>query len=436
MPKDLPDDFDAVELKNDVAAIGTGFEAFKAANDTRLKEIEEKGAADPVTEAKLAKIESDMDKSQERLNAFELAQKHAARRMVDVNGKEIDLEAKAARFGRILPKPIDMDAKGLGEYEAKFGVYLRNGDRMMDATELKALSAGSAADGGYTIHPDLGGSIVQMVRETSAMRAYAAVQTISTGSLKGLIDTDEADSGWVAETAARTDTGTPVLGEWEIPVHEQYANPRATQTVLDDSEINIEAWLAGKVSAKFARTENSAFVNGNGSGKPTGFLSYAGWAAAGVFETGKVEDFKTGVAGDFAAAPDGGDILIQALMGLKGEYRANATWFLNTQTLSKVRRLKDTDGAYVWAMGIQAGQPSTILGQPLATFADMPDPADGSLSIAVGDMKRHYQIVQRAGLRTLRDPFTAKPYVTFYTTARVGGASIDFDAMKRIKFAV
>lgn len=263
------------------------------------------------------------------------------------------------------------------------------------------------------------------------MRAYASIQTISTDALEGLFDLDEAASGWVAETDSRSETNTPVVGKWRIPVHELYAKPRATQKLLDDAEINMEAWLASKVAEKFGRDEANAFVVGNGVGKPRGFLTYAN----GTTLPGTIEQVKTGANGAFASAPNGSDVLVTALYSLKQQYRANATWFMNRATTGLVRRLKDSNGQMVWAPGIAAGQPATLLGYPVASFEDMPNPATGSLSIAVGDMREAYQIVDRVGIRTLRDPYSAKPYVEFYTTKRVGGDVVNFEAVKIVDFS-
>jgi HK97 family phage major capsid protein len=234
----------------------------------------------------------------------------------------------------------------------------------------------------------------------------------------------------VGETGARSATTTPQFGQWRIPVHELSAMPKATQKLLDDASIDIEAWLANKVADRFARAEATAFVTGDGTNKPRGFLTYA----SGTTLPGTLERFDTGVNGAFAAAPSGGDVLISALYGLKAQYRANATWFMNRTTLTLLRKLKDSNGAYLWAPGIGVGQPSTVLGYPLASFEDMPDPATDSLSIAVGDMAAAYQIVERTGIRVLRDPFTAKPHVLFYTTKRVGGDVVNFEALKLIEF--
>ncbi len=434
-------ELDMKELGKSVEAVSTGFEAFKEANDLRLKQIEEKGAADPLTEEKLEKINDDMQKSQDRLDAFELSQKRQSRIVTDEKGEVIDLDAKAHKWaqagarsrGSSIAKE-DFGADQMDAYKSAFNQYLRKDDRALSNDEVKALSVGTDVDGGYRVHPDMSGRIVEQVFETTPMRAYASIQVIGSDALEGLYDDDEAAAGWVNETAARGETDTPEMGAWRIPVHELYANPRATQKLLDDGEINMEAWLAGKVADKFSRVEAASFVTGDGVNKPRGFATYDDWAVAGTYERGAIEQFDTGANGAYAAAPNGGDVLIDALYGLKAQYRANAVWFMNRATTKLTRKLKDSDGAYLWSPGIAAGQPASVLGYPLAAFEDMANPATGSLSVAVGDMRQAYQIVDRAGMRTLRDPFSAKPYVQFYTTKRVGGDILNSEAIKLINF--
>jgi len=292
------------------------------------------------------------------------------------------------------------------------------------------LSVGQDSAGGYYVYPDMTGRIVSKVFETSPMRAYASVVAIGTDSLEGYYDNEEVGFGWVAEQEARPATATPASGKYRIPVHEMYAMPDASQSVLDDALIDLESWLDGKISDKFARAEATAFVTGSGVDKPRGFLSYP----AGTDLTNSVEQVNTGVNGGFAAAPNGGDVLITALYGLKAQYKANAVWFMNRTTAALTRKLKDSDGSYIWSPGIAAGQPATLLGYPVASFEDMPSPATGSLSITVGDMRQAYQIVDRMGIRMLRDPFTAKPKILFYATKRTGGAMINGEAIKTIAF--
>jgi HK97 family phage major capsid protein len=208
-----------------------------------------------------------------------------------------------------------------------------------------------------------------------------------------------------------------------------YANPAATQKVLDDSFVNLESWLADKVADKFARIENAAFVNGDGVGKPRGFLTYG----AGTTLPGTIEQIPTGINSGFATDGTGGDPLITLIYSLKQAYRSGARFFMPRAVVSLVRKIKDSDGMYIWQPGIAAGQPSTLLGFPVVEFEDMEAPGVTSLSAAFGNMGEAYQIVDRQGIRVLRDPYTNKPYVHFYTVKRTGGDVVNFEAIKILR---
>ena len=447
------------DLKTVTEALDTlkkGFEEFKKVNDTRLAEIETKGAADPLTVEKLEKIEKSMQASEKvveefkniekalknsdkALEDFKLETKRAARIKLGDDGKTIDLDAKALEWAKYVGRQTgaedeakSFNAESMVAYERAFERLLRRGfnPATLPETERKALSVGSDSDGGYWVTPDESGRIVKQVYETSPMRAYASVQVISTDSLEGAYDNDEAGAGWVTELGARTDSATPVIGRWAIPVHELYAMPSVSQKLLDDSMVPVESWLSDKIGQRFSRIENAAFITGTGTGQPRGVMTYPD----GTDLTNSIERHDTGVNGDFAAAPDAFDILITALYDLRAQYRALATWFMNTSTLGALRLEKDSDGRYFWQPAATAGQPSTILGFPLAVFEDMADLATDSLSIAVGDMRAAYQIVDRIGIRMLRDPYSSKPNVLFYATKRTGGDLINGEALKIIEF--
>lgn len=437
---------DMKQIAESFEGINKAFEEFKSTNDAAMKELQKKGTIDPLIEEKLSKINDTMNTQQEALDAYGARMK----RMQMFGGSDgqkgespEELEEKAAKWMEIQAKSFG----ATGEHEGDFGHaelkgygkalnrYLRKSEKILTEAEFKALSVGGDPDGGYVVLPDMSGRMVQRVFETSPFRQFANVQTIGTDALEGLHDVDEAGFGWVGETGARPETSTPQIQKYRIPVHEMYAAPRATQKLLDDAAINIEAWLAGKVADRFARAENNAFTSGNGVDRPRGILTYPDYTNPGEFQLGAVERFNTGANGGFVAAPNGGDVLIDALYGLKAPYRANAAWFMARGTTGAVRKLKDSDGAYLWAPGIAAGQPATLLGYPTASFEDMPDIATGSLSIAVGDLNEAYQIVDRMGVRVLRDPFTVKPFVEFYSTKRTGGDVTNFEAYKLIEFS-
>lgn len=423
------------EVTKAVEALNKGFEAFKAADAERDKEIKQIGAELPETKAKIEKIELDLTKAQEIADQAVLAAKRRDRRSDgdgDLDAKAMQWAAEAKQYTGV-SAPDGFNADAVAEYRKSFLSLIRknfDAARLSDH-ERKTLSVGEDTAGGFFVYPDLSGRIVAKIFETSPMRAYASVQAIGTDALEGYFDNDEVGFGWVAELESRPSTTTPDIGKWRIPVHEMYAMPEASQNILDDAIMDMEAWLDGKIADKFARAENAAFVTGNGVDKPRGFLDYPD----GVDLTNSIERINTGVNGAFAAAPNGGDVLIDALYGLKAQYRANATWFMNRATTKLTRKLKDSDGAYLWQQGIAAGQPATLLGYPVVAFEDMPNPATGSLSIAVGDMRQAYQIVDRVGLRMLRDPYTSKGRVKFYATKRTGGGMINGEAIKLIEFS-
>lgn len=436
------------EVKKAVEDGNRAFEALKAKTNEQLDELK-KGFDDVVRQDELKKINDAIDAAQEANDKFAARLKRIALYgKSDNEGADADeREEKAFKWwagieglhGRRVSRDDFTDEKqeAVAAYKRAFDTFLRSkGDeRSLSPEDLKALSVGSDPDGGYVVDPDMSGRMVSRIFETSPMRQYASVQSIGTDALEGLHDNDEAAFGWVGETATRSETDTPQIEKWRIPVHEMYAAPHASQKMLDDAVINAEAWLQGKVVDKFSRAENEAFVTGNGVDRPRGFTTYPDRASADVFELGAIEQFDTGVNGGFAAAPDGGDVLIDALYGLKAQYRANAAWFMNRKTTGEVRKLKDSDGAFLWQPGLAVGQPATLLGYAAASFEDMANIATGSLSIAVGDMRAAYQIVERIGVRVVRDPYSNKPFVQFYSTKRVGGDVVNFEALKLVRFS-
>lgn len=391
------------EMTDRMHSLGNAWEQFKHVNDTRLNELERKGYADPLYGEHLKKISDALDNHKRRIDQIETA---------------------GARPGRDMAIPYAADA---GEYKAAFGNYLRKGmDAGLEQLQLKALSAGTDANGGYLVTPQMAQTIQQLVAESSPLRQLAAVETISGDSLDLIEDAGEMEAEWIGEIADRTDTDTPALGKNSIDTHEMYAQPKATQKLIDDASIDIEQWVAQKVAEKFARLEATAFIGGDGSGKPKGILSYA----AGT-DAGEVEQVLSGSAGNVT-----GDALLKLYYALKDEYAKRATFLMHRTTVQAVRLLKEsTTNQYLWQPGLAAGTPDTLLGVPVALAADMPVPATGSLSVAIGDFKRAYLIVDRVGIRTLRDPYTAKPFVKFYTTKRVGGEVVNTEALKLLKLA-
>ena len=272
--------------------------------------------------------------------------------------------------------------------------------------------------------------------DISPIRSIAGQISVSTPDYHKLVNTRGTASGWVGEATARTETATAALAEVIPSMGEIYANPASTQQALDDLFFDVESWIAGEVATEFAVEEGLAFVSGDGTNKPKGFLDYTTAATAdGVRAFGTIQHFATGVSADYAAT-DPHEIFIDIAYGVKAGMRAGSRWVTNKATLAGIRKMKDGSGDLIWKAGLAEGQPQTLMGYPITEAEDMPDVAADSLSIAFGNFQRGYLIVDRIGTRSLRDPFTNKPYVHFYTTKRLGGAVIDSEAIKVIKFGL
>jgi HK97 family phage major capsid protein len=337
-------------------------------------------------------------------------------------------EAKARR-GELRTDfdPDKVDLEEVKSYCKAFPVYLRKDEKGLQGAETKAMSVGSDPDGGYMVTPTVGQIINGVQFETSPMRAVANIETISSDAIEYPRDDDEAAAGWVGEQEDRPETGTPKAGMQRIPVHELYANPKVTQKLLEDSAWNVETWLGNKIGDKFGRVEANAFVIGNGVKKPRGFTTYAsGTYVAGG--TGKIEQIAAAAAGAI-----GWDDLINVMTALKEFYLGGAIWMMQRGTVGKVMLLKDGEGRYIWQQNQQLGKPSILLGHEVRQAADMNAVAATALPVAFGNFKMGYTIVDRVGISTLRDPYSAKPFVQFYTRKRVGGDVTNFEALKLLQ---
>ena len=385
------------------------FEAFKETNDIRLGEIEQKMTADVVTREKVDRINRAMDEHKRVLD-------HLALR-----------RARPALGGGV-------ENPEAAEHKEAFSAYMRRGDESaLRALEGKAMSVGSAADGGYLVPPETDTEIGRRLSAVSPIRALATVRQVSGTVLKKPFSTGGMAAGWVAETAARPQTNTAQLAELSFPTMELYAMPAATAALLDDAAVDVEGWIASEIDMVFAEQEGTAFVSGDGTNKPKGFLSYTTVADAS-WSWGNIGYIASGAAGAFKAS-NPSDTLFETVYSLKAGHRQNGTFVMNRKTQGTIRKFKDADGNYLWRPPAAAGQPASLLGFAIAEAEDMPDITADSLSIAFGDFRSGYLVVDRTGVRVLRDPYSAKPYVLFYTTKRVGGGVQNFEAIKLVKFA-
>ncbi len=420
--------------------------AFKATNDERMKRVEKQlgtGEVDSRLDKLNKRIANLSDKlDQGRLDAegrieqleLQLALNTGTRQGDPAGDDEIVSKGRqivALNQNRPLDTVDAPTAEQTRSYLRDLTTYFRRG------VITNEMTIGGDPQGGYWVSPDMSGRIVKFIYETSPMRSICAVQEITTDRLTGPNDFYEASFGWVGETEERPETDTPDLGEWQIPVDEAYAEPRASQNLLDDSGVDIEAWLSMKIAERLARGENKAFIDGNGIKKPRGLLSYptaatettvASW---GTFQHRTTED----TDGPLTSA----DTLILLTGDLKSAYMDNARWGMNRRTLAQVRTIKDADNNYVFVPDFSQSPYGMILGHPVSPLEDMPNMGaaadENNLPIAFGDFMKTYQIVQRQGIRVLRDNLTKKPYVKFYTTCRVGGDVLNFESMKFIKQA-
>jgi HK97 family phage major capsid protein len=383
------------------------FEEFKAANDQHLASLDRR--ADSLVEQKLARLDAEMNRKLEQL------------------------QMKAAR-PTLAPETKVVTGFEQREHKAAFDRYIRSGETAgLRELEVKALTVGSNPDGGYTVPEEIERQIGARLATISPIRSIAGVRTIGGNVYKKPFMISGPAVGWVGETDPRTQTATPILDSLSFPAMELYAMPAATPTLLEDSAVNIDEWLAREVEVAFAVQEGNAFVAGDGNNKPKGFLSYP-TIANSTWEWGKLGYIATGTAGAFPTS-DPSDVLIDLIYALKAGYRQNAVFVMNRKTQSVVRKFKDSGGSYLWQPPAAAGGRATLMTFPVIEAEDMPDIAANSLSIAFGDFSRGYLVVDRQGVTVLRDPYSAKPYVLFYTTKRVGGGVQDFDAIKLLKFA-
>ena len=341
----------------------------------------------------------------------------------ETKNKIEELQAQLDKFEAKTNRPAIAGAAG-SEMTPEVKSFLscaRKGEKGLGADEIKTLATDSDPDGGYLVPTNMVNAIIQKLIEVSPIRELADVVTISAGdTMEFPAEGDqEFAGGWVSERGSRTETQSAKLRMVKITAHELYANPFISQKLLDDSAFNVEQWLTGRIATTLAKMEGAAFVSGDGNGKPQGLLS-----ATGVSEV---------VSGNASAIT--ADALLNLLYNLPEFYANNATWLFKRATLGAIRLLKDSQNQYLWQPGLTAGQPGTLLGRPYAECVDMPAVEAGAYPVIFGDIRAAYQVVDRQGIRVLRDPFSSKPFIEFYTTKRTGGAVVKAEALRKLKIA-
>lgn len=412
------------EVKRQIDEMGRAWEEFKATHKLSVDEVKKLGASDVLLEQKLERLNGVLDKIEQERK--------------DLSKKVDEVEKLAARPVRQGDRDGEVYSAEQVEHRSAFLNFARTGEgeREIRSLERKAMSVGVDTEGGYLAPMQMVDRIVTILQETTPMRQYAEVMTVGVKGVEFPADTsDETTGGWVAEKQTRPETTAPDVRMMEFVCHEQYANPAVTQNLLEDAAFNIEQWLVNKMTAKLGRVENTAFVAGSGIGKPKGFTAYTTAATGDATRAwGQLEHVKSGTNGSIGTT---GDALIDVVHAFKDGYLngSGVAWFLPRAVLGDIRKLKGSDNNYLWQPGLSAGAPPTLLQFPYVVSQDMPAKATDSLSVALGNWRLGYLIVDRAVMTVLRDPFTNKPFVHFYMRKRVGGGVQNFEAIKFLKLA-
>jgi len=450
------------EVQAEIKKMGEGFEANKKNYDELRRNLEEfktelakKAEVDPIAQEKLVKLTEDITTRQQEIDAVKAAnveaEKAFTKRMDELEvalkrtfksgmtHDDLAKEVKDARDFQICAEVVkaknqgiksdlmdgitEPDIEGYKAYKKAFPAFLRRDERLTSSQHpdhMKALSAGIDPDGGYTTTPMMSNKIITRLFEGDPIRQLSASESITTGVLEWMVDWNQAGAGWEGETVAGAETDTPEWKKKRIPVHVMYAKPQASQTLLEDSGINIESWLAKHVSNRFMRLEGAAFVTGNGIVTPRGFLTYANGVNYGQIQQVNMQ----------AAAALTADGFIALKYSLVEDYLSRGTFVMNRTTVRDAMYLKDGEGRYIWKPGFQDDSQSSILGLPVRMSTSMPAVVAGALSVALADWMEAYMVVDRLGITIQRDPYTQKPMVEFYTRKRVGGDVVNYQAIK------
>ena len=352
--------------------------------------------------------------------------------ITSLQGEVEEVKSRLEKVSRAAARPALEGASASASPEVKGFVdgYLRKGLE----GEIKSISGSVLADGGYAVPHQIDAKIAATLKKLNPIRAISQVVQTGSAGYRKLITTGGFSSGWVSETAARPATNTPTFVEILPPTGELYANPAASQAMLDDAGFDLESWLANEIAREFARAEGTAFISGNGTNQPKGFLAAPTSAANDSTRPfGTLQFIASGNASTMGTNPE--LKLIDLVHAVRPGHRQGATWVMNSATLSEVRKLKAADGSFLWQPGLSAGQPDRLIGYPVVEAEDMPDIAANTFPIAFGNFQNGYLIAERSATSILRDPFTNKPFVHFYSVKRVGGQVLDSEAIKLFKIS-
>lgn len=414
-------------------------ETQKLAKDLDKKSIDSDTVIQTAAEAS-AKAAEEVQEAKQRLDAIEKTCEFVQKSMermtpaggTDTERKEFEEKCQSQMF-RYLRNKTSMDEDVVkATAEALVRNSLHGASESEIDAEVKSLMVGSNPDGGYFVRPEQSTAMIKRMFETSPIRQFASVSTTSSDSLEFVIDDNESSTGgWVGEVDDRPNTGTPKIGKLAIPVHEQYAAPLITQKMLDNSGFNVESWLNNKTTDIMTRTENSAFVVGDGAQKPRGILTLPAWNTNGVYQRGAIEQVDSGANGDFVA-----DTIKLLQNSVIEDYQASSVFGMQRSSWQQVTTLKDLNGQYLLdSRSLKTGDTMILLGKPVVFMNDIPAAATDSLSMIYGDLGRGYTVVDKLGFRIIVDKYTQKPYVLYYTTKYVGGDVTNYESFKIYKLS-
>lgn len=420
--------------------IATAFDEYKKTNDARIEAIKSgKGTAD--LDAKLARMDEHIDALNEAKSRLEKVETKLARpgiireSLKEANSKE-EIEHRNA-FINWVRSPQDQEARSAltiaqkANDERRIQELKSQGVPERRATQV-VTSTGSA--GGFALPEVIERTIARLSVDISPIRGIATVRTVGSPDYKELFDINGAGFEWVGEGDTRNQTNTPDLAEVAPTFGMASAKPQASEESLDDLFFDVEGWLISSAAEAIAQGEGAAFVSGNGTKKPTGFL--AGPTPVATVDASRAFGTLQYIAsGQAAAMPTSADVFIDMVYGVRARYRNNARWVTNKLVLAAMRKYKDTANQYLWQPALTAGQPSTFMGYGITEAEDMPAVAANAFPLAFGDFREGYLIADRVGMRITRDEITTPGFVKFYVRKRVGGKLRNTQAIKLLKIA-
>ena len=374
-----------LEIQESLNNLTASWEEFKTQNEKKLSDISAKSAIYPSILEKLEKTENILDIQNQRLDQLEIS----SQRPITYDNKHYNEDHNYKMFTQYLCKGID---------------------EIKSATE-------EALDESYSVPHNISSYIEKNLTQNSVMRQLCSIEKISGDSLDCFIsDNNQTNVNWRTSSQDTDETKSPKIDKVTINLHELYAQPKITKKLLEDSTIDIASWLIYHLVDAFSRAENTAFISGDGNNKPYGILTYA--KEENTIESKTLNS----------------DTIIKLYYSLDEYFATKAAFIMHRSVLEAIRSLKLTSGQYIWHPGLTPGNPDTLMGLPVYQTSDMPQLNKTSLPIiALADFKNAYKIVENSSIRTLRDPFTSKPFVKFYTTKRVGGAVINDNAIRFLK---